>query len=295
MDGTKAMGWMLVIAAWLCAPEARAHITLLEPASWLEAGPFGEPQKGSPCGPGDSRPSIGDDIQPIPVSSIVTSYRAGETITVKWLETVYHPGYFRIALARTSAAEATTADLPDPPLTDPVACYYDRSAVPTAPHGDVLADGLFMAEEISAEGRMLMHEVTLPDEPCERCTLQVVQVMENHGGESCFYFHCADIEILPAQGGASGMGAAGEGQSAAGAGGAPPIGTAGMGAAGGAPSGSAAMGAAGGAGAQPAASDGGGCAVATGGVSSVAAWALAAAGLGLRRRRMRASRANGCE
>jgi hypothetical protein len=212
MDGKRVIGCALASVALLSTARAHAHITLLEPASWLNEDELGAPQKGSPCGPGDSRPFIGDDVQPLPASDAVTTYRAGETIAVRWEETIYHPGYFRIALARTRAADATSADFPDPPLTDPVGCYYDRAAVQTAPHGDVLADGLFMAEAISADNRTLMQEVTLPDEPCEACTLQVVQVMEGHGGESCFYFHCADIEILPAAGGTpgtSGTGAAG--------------------------------------------------------------------------------------
>jgi hypothetical protein len=184
----------------LCSSQAHAHFKLLKPASWLNEDDLGAPQKGSPCGPGNTRPFIGDDKQPIPSSGARTTFHAGETITVEWQETIYHPGYFRISIADTSAAQATTDDFPDPALTDAMNCHYDRAAVMTTPHDDVLADGLFMADAVSGENRSLMQRVKLPDEPCENCTLQVVQVMEGHPASSCFYFHCAEIEILPHDG-----------------------------------------------------------------------------------------------
>jgi MYXO-CTERM domain-containing protein len=210
--------------ALLCTTHAHAHFKLLKPASWLNEDQLGGPQKGSPCGPGNSKPFIGDDKQPNPVSDAVTTFHAGETITVEMDETVYHPGYFRISLAKTTAAEATSEDFPDPALTDPVACYYDKAAVKSAPHDNVLGDGLFTAEAKSAVGRQLKQEVKLPDEPCDQCTLQIVQVMDGHGASSCFYYHCADIKIVAADGDSGGAGSAGRATSnaAGSAGGATP-------------------------------------------------------------------------
>lgn len=179
---------------------AHAHIKLLQPASFLQEDELGGPQKGSPCGPGNTRPFIGDDIQPTPYSDVVTTFHAGESITVEWEETIYHPGYFRIAFAPVAARSATSEDFPDPSLSDPEACLFDRSAVSTEPHGHVLADGLYMAEAQDGEVRHFTQEVTLPDEPCEECSLQIVQIMEAHPAASCFYFHCADIQIVPKQG-----------------------------------------------------------------------------------------------
>jgi hypothetical protein len=141
----------------------------------------------------------------------VTTFHAGETVTVKLQETIYHPGYFRISIAETRAADATSKEFPDPALTDSENCHFDRAAVKTAPHDAVLADGLFMVSAQSSENRSLTQTITLPNKPCDKCTLQVVQVMEGHPASSCFYFHCAEIEILPAQGGeaaGSGGGAA---------------------------------------------------------------------------------------
>jgi hypothetical protein len=204
MNHKQWIGSALAGFAMLSATaHAHAHFKVLQPASWLKEDSLGGPQKGSPCGPGNTRPFLGDDVQPVPVSDEVTTFHAGETISVQLQETVYHPGYFRIALAKTHAADATTTDFPDPPLSDPDNCLFDKAAVKTGAHDNVLADGLFMVEEQSAPGRSLMQDVKLPNEPCDDCTLQIVQVMEAHPAQSCFYFHCADIKILPADGGAS--------------------------------------------------------------------------------------------
>ena len=68
--------------------DAHAHIKLLQPASWAVEDDLGNPQKDGPCG-GDGVEETGD----------VTTFRAGEEITVEWQETVGHPGHFRIAVA----------------------------------------------------------------------------------------------------------------------------------------------------------------------------------------------------
>jgi MYXO-CTERM domain-containing protein len=224
----------------------------------LNEDQLGGPQKGSPCGPGNTRPFIGDDVQPTPVSGAVTTYQAGQTVNVQWNETVYHPGYFRIALAHKKPSDVTMDDLPNPPLTDSDECDYDKSAVPTTAHDNVLADGLFMVDDIAGMNRSLNQDVTLPDQPCDDCTLQVVQVMEKHGASSCFYFHCAEIKIVPAASGAAG--AAGQ------AGSAPSAGS--------------------GAASRPAAASSGGCSVATigAGSSTALSWTLIVALWALRRR-----------
>lgn len=203
------IGVALTGLAWLGASQAHAHFKLLSPTSWLTEDDLGGPQKGSPCGPGNMRPFLGDDVQPVPVSHATTTFHAGETISVEWQETVYHPGYWRISFAPKAPAEVTSADLPDPAVTLET-CQYDKTAVKTAPHDNVLADGLFMVDDQSGMNRSLKQEIKLPDQPCEHCTLQIVQVMQGHPASSCYYFHCAEIKIEAAQsmsGGASGSGA----------------------------------------------------------------------------------------
>jgi len=172
---------------------AHAHFRLLNPASWLKEGSLGEPQKGSPCGPGGY-----DDVKPVPTSGDMTTFHAGDTITVEVQETVYHAGYWRIALSD----DRTT--FKDPPLVDTTACSFDLDSVPTTPHDNVLLDGLDKTAATSGALRHLTHQVTLPNTPCDKCTLQVVQVMKDHGPPNCFYYHCADMKILPAVSGGGG-------------------------------------------------------------------------------------------
>jgi hypothetical protein len=201
MNKPRWAGLALASFSLLCATPAFAHFRLVQPPSWLNEDSLGGPQKGSPCGPGNTLLILGDDVQPVPWSNAATTFSAGQTVVFQLEETVYHPGYFRVSLAHKKAAQATTADFPNPPLTDPVDCHYDTKAVATGAHDNVLADGLFMAEGQDGTGRSLMSAVKLPDEPCEECSLQVVQVMEGHPGSSCFYFHCADIKIVAAPSG----------------------------------------------------------------------------------------------
>src|SRR3954466_2567799 len=106
----------IAVAALSWTTHAHAHFKLLQPASWLNEDALGGPQKGSPCGPGNTRPFLGDDVQPIPTGDTVTTFHAGETIKLQLQETVYHPGYFRVSFAPVAAADATSSEFPDPAL-----------------------------------------------------------------------------------------------------------------------------------------------------------------------------------
>jgi hypothetical protein len=205
--------------------EAHAHIKLLEPASWVVEGERGDPQKDAPCG-GTSVTETG----------AVTTFRAGQTITVRWQETVGHSGHFRISLARDRA------DLIDPVVEtstgDGVTGTSLSAEIMSPVAYPVLADGLFPRDDVSgAQAEPFSTTVTLPDEECEDCTLQVEQFMSQHG-PGYFYHHCANVRIvaadaeLPADGagGSAATGAAGSASAStagsanattAGAGGAP--------------------------------------------------------------------------
>jgi hypothetical protein len=208
------------------AVPAHAHFKLLTPTSWLNEDTVGGPQKGSPCGPGGMG-LLGDDVQPVPTNGMVSEVHAGDTILVDMQETVYHPGYFRIALAE----DRKTFTIP--PVSNPMSCDLDLTAVPTGSHDNVLMDGLFKETAMTGSNRHLMQMVKIPDKPCDKCTLQVVQVMYRHGLSSCYYYHCADLRILPSNGSSGGAGTAAGGTSAAGAGGIHGTGSAGTAAAGG--------------------------------------------------------------
>ena len=205
----KYLSALVVLLAWAAlAGSAQAHIKLIKPEPWINEDDSGGPQKGGPCGPGGF-----DDVQPVPVSMKVTTVTAGDMLMVEFEETIHHPGWFRIALAEDPN------DFEEIAFPNTNNCTYDMSKVPTAPHGNVLADGLGMDTDIGGPNRKFMEMVKLPDMPCEKCTLQVIQVMADalHAPPGCIYYHCAELKIVAKDGVAA---AAGSGGSAAGSGGA---------------------------------------------------------------------------
>jgi hypothetical protein len=161
------------------ARTAEAHFVLLEPATWSSQNSLGDPQKMEPCG-GEGGTPTGD----------ITTYMAGQTITLRWQETIYHPGHWRIALAENRD------DFVDPVVTldnNDVSIGAEIQNPPVAP---VLMDGLFMRTGGGSAGTVFEQEITLPNTACAHCTIQVIQYMQGHGPPNYIYHHCADIEIL---------------------------------------------------------------------------------------------------
>lgn len=156
---------------------ARAHITLQEPQPWLVEDADGDPQKTAPCG-GTGTPT-----------GVVTHYFPGETITVRWRETIYHPGHFRIALTADRSA------LVDPMIVVDGAGNSVSAAIADPPSAPVLLDGLFPRTATSgSSGRTFEQQVTLPNVECPSCTLQVIQFMSHHA-TPYVYHHCANVAI----------------------------------------------------------------------------------------------------
>jgi hypothetical protein len=165
----------------------QAHFRLMEPASWLTEDDRGDPQKSGPCGGSNT-----DYGKP---SYIVNQAVGGSRLHVKVQETIYHPGHYRVALAVNSPAElpldpkATTADTDRGPRSIS-AEIQNPVQVP------VLADGLFVhTAKVDAPFET---DVTLPNISCKRCTLQVIQFMEQHAVNNpgmFTYHHCAVLQI----------------------------------------------------------------------------------------------------
>jgi hypothetical protein len=164
-----------------------AHFKLLEPASWLVEDDRGDPQKSGPCGGSNT-----DYGKP---SYIVHQAVGGSPLHVKVQETVYHPGHYRVALAVNSPAElpldpkATTTDTDRGPRSISAEI---QSPVQTP----VLADGLFV--HTAKVETPFETDVILPNISCRRCTLQVIQFMEQHGVNNpgmFTYHHCAVLQI----------------------------------------------------------------------------------------------------
>jgi hypothetical protein len=166
---------------------AHAHFKLLEPASWIVENERGDPQKQAPCG---------GDAQAKPSASI-GKVTGGSTLHLKVLETIYHPGHYRVALAVNSRAELP----PDPITTERMTERGPQSVwavIQSPPQIPVIADGLFQHYTRPAQPQTFETDVQLPNLSCAKCTLQVVQFMAEHGynqpgGYS--YHHCADLEI----------------------------------------------------------------------------------------------------
>lgn len=208
----------------LFSSSAAAHIELVEPLPRYEL----PANKSCPCGDGDSNRTCRDaavDSHDPNRSTTVTTFEAGETITVVADEYVDHAGRMRVAF------DPDGADLAD---------FNDNILMDVA---DPSESGLSMANPHVWE-----FQIQLPNMTCDNCTLQVIQVMNGNTttpvtdpAPASTYYSCADIRLVAAgstdegdsaggsgsggsanageAGGPSSGGAAGSGGAAAGSGG----------------------------------------------------------------------------
>jgi hypothetical protein len=145
--------------------DASAHLGLDAPTS--RYGP--DTLKTGPCGvDGGER------------TNNVTYFEPGETIDVVWNEYVEHPGHYRIAFDPDG----------DDDFVDPATMMdlYSNEAV--------LLDGI---PDQSRDNRNYLATVTLPDIECDKCTLQVIQVMYDKPPYTTpgndIYYQCADLVL----------------------------------------------------------------------------------------------------
>jgi len=160
-SGAKPLGVLLLgaVSLALAPADASAHFFLEEPENWREQGSLGDPQKTGPCGDEGSAAETG----------AVTAYQSGQTITIRFRETIFHPGHFRVALATNDRGE-----LPPPPPVTPGRTDCGSVPIMDPPVFPVLADGL-LPHMSPLTGEQTM-EVTLPDGvTCEHSTLQITQ------------------------------------------------------------------------------------------------------------------------
>jgi MYXO-CTERM domain-containing protein len=215
---------VLVLAVSLLAlpRAAQAHFTLLAPPPASNSTDGG---KGSaPCGP-TSMPS-----------NVITPVMGGSKLMLKVNETVPHPGFYRVALSIKSRTELPLDNVvkdasgkilaPAGPGNSASAVYQDPPVFP------VLADNLWPHTSAMA---MFSAEITLPNVNCDKCTLQVIEFMAQHGPDY-FYRHCADLKITadtskpifdPTAGGGAGGGSSGGAAGVGGSAGAPVAGASG--------------------------------------------------------------------
>jgi hypothetical protein len=148
---------------------AAAHINMSVPTPR-----HGMEQKDGPCGiAGSTR------------GNIITTFAPGEEITIRWSETVNHPGHYRVMFnpdGDTFPTPTAFDDLCDP-VSDPMC----------------IADGI-----ADKDGGQYSYTFTLPTTPCDNCTIQLIQMMTDKppfGGGAAdpdgddIYYECADIVI----------------------------------------------------------------------------------------------------
>lgn len=184
-----SLRWLLAFAVLIAALPAAlaAHFKLMEPASWLIEDQRGDPQKAGPCGGSNT-----DWGKP---SYIVNKATGGQKLHLKVLETIYHPGHYRIALAVNSPLELPV----DPEATTTATDRGPRSVsakIQDPVQMPVLVDGLW--PHTAKVDAPLETDVQLPNISCRRCTLQVVQFMAEHGANNpgnYTYHHCAELQI----------------------------------------------------------------------------------------------------
>jgi len=176
----------LALTCALTAAAADAHFKLVEPASWIEEDDRGDPQKLAPCGGTIANPGVR--------TGIITEVLGGQMLKVVVDETIYHPGHYRIALARRPNW------LPD----DPVATMKEGERGPVSsgavieesPQPPVIVDGLWAHDE--RRTGIWETEIEMPNIDCDGCFLQIIQFMAEHPGfrEGGFsYHHCAMLNI----------------------------------------------------------------------------------------------------
>lgn len=169
------------------SPLAFGHFHLLEPQGWLVESNLGDPQKLGPCGGTTANSGM--------PTNAVAKVQGGSKLHIKLQETVFHPGHYRVALAVKSRAELP----PDPSTTtrdSDKGPWSMTAAIQNPPKMPVLADGLFA--HTARQSDAFETDIQLPNINCEKCTLQIIQFMAEHGlnkDGGFFYHHCADLQI----------------------------------------------------------------------------------------------------
>jgi hypothetical protein len=184
----------VIVAAGLSGV-AEAHFVLVQPAASLMQNRLGDPQKIGPCGGVSANPGRGTAANPGVPSGAITNVKGGTDLPLLVHESIFHPGHYRVALARTMS------QLPrDPDVTVAQTEKGTRSqsaVIQNPPVAPVLLDGIFAHTERPTQN--FETTIPIPNIDCPNCVLQVIEFMADHpgiavdGGHS--YHHCAILNI----------------------------------------------------------------------------------------------------
>jgi hypothetical protein len=186
-----------VIVAAAMSTVANAHFVLVQPAASLVQNRLGDPQKIGPCGGVSANPGRGTPANPGVPSGAITNVKGGTDLPLMVQESIFHPGHYRIALARTMQQLP-----PDPEVTVTQTEKGTRSqsaVIQNPPVAPVLLDGIFPHTERPAQVATYETMIPIPNITCPNCVLQVIEFMADHpgiavdGGHS--YHHCAILNI----------------------------------------------------------------------------------------------------
>jgi hypothetical protein len=178
-----------ISSAALDATASMPHFRLLEPVSWIVENDRGDPQKAGPCG--GSNADWGEETY------VINEAVGGRLMHIKVVETIYHPGHYRIALAVNSPTEL-------PPDPEAVTRPSERGPISVSapiqdpPAPPVLVDGLWAHDTRPAEMQTYETDIRLPNIDCVKCVIQIFQFMSelafnNPGGFT--YLHCAIVRL----------------------------------------------------------------------------------------------------
>jgi len=233
-------GTLVCVFAILAATtNAAAHIQLVTPTPRV---PDDAGLKMAPCGGSAVWGANGS-----------TTVAPGQTITLKFYETISHPGVFRVALDMDGDNDFTP--IVSAQVFNDYKKYFQNQLPANQLPAEVVAPftegnmlvlrnyyGLHdsnecpsnMTEQVNGSPACVWNiDVTVPNQTCDRCTLQLIQLMAENSRtlDNGFYYHCADIQISgqPASntggsgagGGASAGGSTGSGGASANSGGVP--------------------------------------------------------------------------
>jgi MYXO-CTERM domain-containing protein len=182
MQPLRSLSGGIFLLGLLGASPALAHVDLLEPearahgtAAGATADDVNTNQKTAPCG----QVTNGRTDR-------VTTYAPGQTITLRVAEETPHESYIRVSLDLDGDTFPLRPQVSTPAETEEVALAAEQAL-----GGDTLL-GVFRETNNTAN---FVHEieVTLPNQTCTNCTLQVIQFM--YGAGNPFYFQCADLVI----------------------------------------------------------------------------------------------------